>query len=354
MKKRLIVPVISALGLLLVIAWMANIFNDRVVPGLESPASNLDGDAIPVLVKKIPIVEPVPGTIVAKQSTEISSRILARIDKILVRAGDNVEQGDLLIQLEQTDLQSRSAQAVEHVNGIEARFKEATQQHERIEALFEQGMIARSEMDKTKASKDSLQAELSQAKQQLNEMQTSLQYSHITAPISGRIIDRYAEPGDTASPGEKLLSLYNPLSLRVEAHVRERLAIGLRVGSELSVEVPSLHRVLSGTIDEIVPAANAGARSFKVDVLMQYSAEMLPGMFARLLFSLAKEERILVPADRIASVGQLDIIWVLTNGGSQKRIVTLGKRHNDLVEVLTGIDRTDMILPILSKSSIPD
>lgn len=354
MIKRLLVPVISALGLLLIIGWMANIFNDRVVPGLEHPASNLEGDAMPVILKKIPIVEPVPGTIVAKQSTNISSRILARIDKILVRAGDNVEQGALLIQLEQTDLLSRRAQAAEQVNGIEARSKEATLQHERIEELFGQGMVARSEMDKTKASMDSLRAELSQAKQRLNEMHTSLQYSRITAPISGRIVDRYAEPGDTASPGEKLLSLYNPLSLRVEAHVREQLALGLRVGDELSIEVPSLHRVLSGTIDEIVPAANAGARSFEIDVLMQYSADMLPGMFARLLFNLAEEERLLIPVDRTVSVGQLDIIWVLTNGSSQKRIITLGKRHNELVEVLTGLDKTDLILPIQKKSSIAD
>ena len=346
MKTKFIIPAACILGLALAVAWMANIFNDRVPPGTVESAAQAVGDAVPVVTGEIMIVEPVPGTIVAKQATDISSRILARVEKILVRAGDTVKKGDLLIQLEQADLLSRQAQATELVNGAKARLKEADLQNKRIKELFKQGMVARSELDQTQASTDFLQAELSQAQQLLNETQTTLLYSTITAPISGRIVDRYAEPGDTATPGGTLLSLYNPQSLRIEAHVREQLALSLNIGDAVSIQVPSLSRELQGTIDELVPAANAGARSFQIHVLMDYSVDLLPGMFARLLFDLRKEERILVPTDRIARVGQLDIAWVLSDGSSQKRLVTTGKKYNDLIEVLSGINEGDRILPV--------
>ncbi|MBQ74943.1 MAG: efflux transporter periplasmic adaptor subunit [Gammaproteobacteria bacterium] len=346
MKTKLIIPAACILGLALAVAWMTNIFNERISPGTVASAAQPVGDPMPVVAREITIVEPVPGTIVAKQATDISSRILARVEKILVRAGDTVKQGDLLIQLEQTDLLSRQAQATELVSGTRARLKEADLQNKRIKELFAQGMVARAELDQTQAATDSLQAELSQAQQLLNEKQTTLLYSTITAPISGRIVDRYAEPGDTATPGRTLLSLYNPQSLRIEAHVREQLALSLNIGDAVSIEVPSLNRKLQGTIDELVPAANAGARSFQIHVLMDYSVDLLPGMFARLLFDRRNEERILVPIDRIATVGQLDIVWVLLEGGSQKRLVTTGKKYNDLVEVLSGLNEGDRILPI--------
>jgi RND family efflux transporter MFP subunit len=346
MKTKLLLPFISILGLILAAIWMTNIFNNRVSPGIVKSAPLPTSAGIPVVVKEIPIVEPVPGTIVANQATDISSRILARIEKIFVRAGDTVKQGELLIQLEQTDLLSRKAQATELVNGIKARLIEANLQNGRISELFRKGMVARAQLDQSRAAADSLQAELSRAQQLLNEMQTSLLYSTITAPISGRIVDRYAEPGDTATPGTRLLSLYNPQSLRIEAHVRERLALSLKYGDSVLIEIPSLDRRLQGTIDELVPAANAGARSFQIHVLMAYSVDMLPGMFARLLFEVAEEERMLIPANRVASVGQLNIVRVLSGEGSEKRLITTGKRYDDLIEVLSGLDRTDKLLEI--------
>jgi RND family efflux transporter MFP subunit len=346
MTKKILLPAISFIALGLVIAWMANLFNDRTEPGVSEQTDGYVGEATLVILQDVPIIEAVPGTIIAKQATDISSRILARIEQINVRAGDSVKKGQKLVQLEQTDLQSRKAQASEQVRSVEARLTEATLQLQRFQDLFEKRMVARSELDSAIANEESLQAELSQAKQLLIEMQSALEFSTILAPISGRIIDRYKEPGDTASPGEKILSLYNPLSLRVEANVRERIALGLSLGESLTIEIPSLQRQLSGTIEEIVPAANAGSRSFQIQVMMDYSTGMLPGMFTRLKFELRKEKRLLVPTDNIASVGQIDVVWVQNESRVEKRIITTGKTYNQMTEVLTGLGETDQILPV--------
>ncbi len=346
MSRKAIVPLLCFLGLVIVMAWMADLFQERVPPGLLPVDGEKAVGAVPVVVTTVPIVEPIAGTIVARQATDISSRILARIEEVTVRAGSLVARGDLLIQLEKSDLMAREIQAIEHIRSIEARLKETRAQNDRLDELLKKGMVSRSEFDASQADFDPASADLSQARQRLNEMQVSLAYSTIVAPIDGRIVDRYAEPGDTASPGVTLLSLYNPMSLRVEAHVREQLALKLDTGDTVLIEVPSLKRTVRGSIEEVVPAANAGARSFQIQVMMDYSVDMLPGMFARLLFELSEEQRILVPFDRIASVGQVDLVWVRFGDARQKRIVTTGKRRGDMIEVLSGLDESDQVFPI--------
>ena len=96
------------------------------------------------------------------------------------------------------------------------------------------------------------------AVQALEEAKTALGYTEILAPFDGRVVDRFAEPGDTAQPGTKLLALYNPLSLRVEAQVREVVALGLEVGQDLQVEIPAMQKIVDAVIQERVPAADPG------------------------------------------------------------------------------------------------
>jgi multidrug resistance efflux pump len=123
-----------------------------------------------------------------------------------------------------------------------ARLKEAQQSLERAENLQSQGLVAKAVLDEARASHDALQAESNTAKRAVEEAEVAISYTEIRSPFDGRVIDRFAEPGDTASPGERLLSLYNPLSLRIEAAVRESLALPLRVNAEVEVEIPALQR----------------------------------------------------------------------------------------------------------------
>jgi multidrug efflux pump subunit AcrA (membrane-fusion protein) len=102
------------------------------------------------------------------------------------------------------------------------------------------------------------------------------------ASKSGRIVDRLAEPGDTARPGEPLLVLYDATSLRLEAPVLEQLAIKLRARQELKVYIDALQREVVSTVDEIVPQADAPSRSFLVKASVPRSEDLYEGMFGRL------------------------------------------------------------------------
>lgn len=344
--KKWLIPVAAIAVLLLVIAWMAGAFRDKVAPGLVPLETTSPADAVILQRETVTVREPVPASIGARQATTISSRTLARITSISVRAGDAVSQGQLLIELERSDVESRLQQARERVRAVEARLTEARQSLDRAEELYRQRLVAAAMLDEARANHDALKAELASARQASREAEVALGFTEIRAPIDGRVVERFAEPGDTASPGDKLLSLYNPTSLRVEAAVRERLAVGLRLGQELQVEIPALDLTLPARIEELVPAADPGSRSFMVKAQVDGGGTLLPGMYARMLIPAGAEELVLVPADRVVSYGQLQIVWVVSEGHVDRRFIRTGREvRPGMLEVLSGLDAGDAVIP---------
>jgi RND family efflux transporter MFP subunit len=329
------------------IAWMAGLFVEKIPPGSNTIVQADMGEPIAVKVSDVIIIENVPASVEATQATLISARLMARIFTVEVRAGDSVSKGDLLLELENSDIKAQVQQAEALIRANSARLKEARQNLGRVKELQSGGVMSVADLDKAQANYDTLVAESAGASQALEEARTALSYTKIVAPFDGRVVDRFAEPGDTAQPGTKLLALYNPMSLRIEAQVREHLALGLEVGQPLQVEIPSLDKIVDAVIEERVPAADPGSRSFLIKAGVAFDPAMLPGMYARLLVPAGSGKQLLIPADRVVHVGQLDLVWVYQDGQSYRRFVRIGQVVQDgQVEILAGLAEGDLVLPL--------
>lgn len=345
--KKIFLPLLAIVGLLLMIGWMAGLFTDKIQPGMNTVAPSVSGEPVAVKAMDIIITEKVPASVEATQATIISSRLLARIVAVSVRAGDSVSKGDLLLELESSDIRAQVQQAEAQIRANTARLTEARQNLDRVRQLQGGGVMSVADLDKAQAIHDTLVADLSGATQALEEARTALGYTRILAPFDGRVVDRFAEPGDTAQPGSKLLALYNPLSLRVEAQVRESLALGLEVGQTVQVEIPAVQTIHDAVIEERVPAADPGSRSFLVKAGMAYDNKLLPGMYARLLVPSGTGRQLLIPAERVVHVGQLDLVWVYQDGQSYRRFVRIGQVvDGDQLEILAGLDEGELVLPL--------
>ena len=355
--RKLLLPVIALFILLLMVAWLAGSFDEKVSPTVNqeinqtSNIANFDkANTYKVVERSDEIFEPVAASVEAKLTTIISSRMLARINTIAVSAGDKVKKGDLLVELEQSDLQSQVLQTKQNIIALQARHKEAKQNFERSKELLAKELISTFNFDKANADYQSIVAELTAAEQRLAQAKTTLSYATLTAPMSGLIVDRFAQPGDTAQAGAKLLSLYNPLLLRVEAQVREQLALTLTLGQKIDIELPSINKTITGEIEEIVPAANTGSRSFLIKTRITHNEHLLPGMYARMLIPAGEQVSLTIPSDKISHVGQLDFVWVNVNGSIQRRFVRLGKAQaNNMVTVISGLQSGDEIFTPLAK-----
>jgi RND family efflux transporter MFP subunit len=343
--RRWIYSLLSLLLLLLLIAVMAGSFNKQIEPDLLTLHPKDTGDTYRVQWRRIAGAESVPATVEARETTIVASRLLARVDEILVRAGDYVEPGQLLARLEKKDLAARAAQAEERLRGLRARRDETIQNLQRAEELHQRQLIADADLDAARANALAIAGDLAAAEQALVEAQTALSYAEIRSPLAGRVVERFAEPGDTVSPGAKLVSLYNPFSLRIEAWVRESIALTLQEGQVLKVDIPALGRSLEARIEERVPAADPGSRAFRIKAMLPSEPGLLPGLYARLAVPRGEEEVMIIPEERIARVGQLNVAWVQGADGPVRRFLRLGEPLGEgMIVVTAGLAAGDELL----------
>jgi RND family efflux transporter MFP subunit len=344
-----IVGIVIALGLLAgVMAYLAGFFEEKITTDFSAvlPATDT-GQVVVVKVTAQPLIEQAAGTLRAKVETVISPIITATISSIAVWAGDEVQVGEELVTLDSRELKARVDQAQQAAVAAKARLNQTEKDLARVQRIMkaDPGAVSKAERDRMQTSLRTARAELVRLRRQKDEAQTALSYSKLTAPIAGRIVERLADPGDTARQGEPLLRMYDPTTLRLEASVRESVASKLAKGQQLSAEIDALKKQYSVVVDEIVPSADPGSRSFLVKVSLPDGAGLYPGMFGRLMIPLGQTEKIIIPRAAVTHVGQLDFVTVKTKQGPVRRYVRLGQPSvDDRVEIISGLSPGEQIL----------
>ena len=350
MKPALkIIGICLALVLLAgVMAYLAGFFEAKISVDYSGAVPSAQGDSVyTVEVITEPLVEQSAGTVRAKVETVISPVVTATISSITVRSGDQVKQGEVVVRLDSRELKARAEQARQAVVAAKATRARVEKDFKRKQSIHkaDAGAVSRADLDRAQAAVSTTRAQLLRAQRQEDEAKTALSYSTLTAPIAGRVVERYADPGDTARQGEPLLRMYDPDTLRLEASVRESVASKLTKGQQLSVRIDALQKEFAGSVDEIVPSADPGSRSFLVKVSLSSSAGLYPGMFGRLLVPIGQIDRIYIPQNAVTRVGQLDFVIVKTTEGTARRYVRLGEQAaDDRVEAISGLSAGDRIL----------
>jgi RND family efflux transporter MFP subunit len=265
---------------------------------------------------------------------------MATIEEITVVAGDQVEKGQTLIRLDAKEYQSRLAQAKRALEAATANREQAEKQFQRVQLLQKQNAASRSDFGNASRDVQVTIADEARGMQAVRETEVMLSYATIAAAKSGRIVDRTAEPGDIAQPGQPILTLYDETSLRLEAPVMEHLAVNLKAADELDVKVDALDRVFRATVDEIVPQADAPSRSFLVKASLPKSEDLYEGMFGRLLIPAGTRRHLCLNTDAVVRIGQLEFVdVVLPDGIIERRLIMSGSLGMPgRQEVLSGVD----------------
>ncbi|EMI52506.1 efflux RND transporter periplasmic adaptor subunit [Rhodopirellula sallentina] len=339
---RLVAFVGAIVVLVGTVAWLSGMMGEKIEPGWSPAQGTVLTDQPTDTVHEVEksYTEEAVGTLKASSRTIVSSKLLAMIDEITVTAGDEVEKGQLLIRLDDEEYQSRLAQAQRALEAATANREQAEKQFARMQTLMKQNAASRSDFDNASRDLQVTIADEAKAKQAMREAEVMLSYTVIKASKSGRIVDRSAEPGDIAQPGQPILTLYDSTSLRLEAPVMEHLAVKLHAGDQLNVRVDALDRTFPAIVDEIVPQADAPSRSFLVKASLPKSDDLYEGMFGRLLVPAGERRHLCLPTDAIVRIGQLEFVdVVLPDNNIERRLIKSGQLGvPGRQEVLSGLD----------------
>jgi RND family efflux transporter MFP subunit len=351
----LITFVTAAVALVVVVAamlWLSGALRrGRIEPDAPVPPSPVAArpatQPLTVRMQTRPYLADIVGSVQAENRTQIAARLVANIAEMRVSAGDRVQAGDVVTILDDRDLRARVAQANETLKSAEARRDLAGIELARVTDMVARNVASEFELDRVRAMNAGAVADVARFQQAVTEAQVALSDTQIRSSISGIVIDRLAEPGDQASPGKPLLTVYDPTRLRVQASARESYVGRLHIGQELAVFIDVLDQERAGVVREIVPQADPSSRSFDVKVHLNDSRDLLPGMFARLRLPLDPRQQIEIPLSAVRSVGQVQFVQVLDPAGGHvnRRAVRLGQVEGDRVAVLAGLAEGEQILP---------
>lgn len=334
-----LVAIIGTVAVTVLLMFLAGVFSPKVVPEATAVRRPLPDAAQIVAARliKVPRYETAVGTIEPIHQSSVASKILAKVVEVNVTAGQRVEEGDVLVRLNDDDLQSRLKQAEAQRDAAVARAQQAESDYSRGKQLIERNSIAQSEFDVMSTARRTSMAELQRSERSIEEARVFIDYATIRAPYSGLVVDKQVQAGDTVSPGQTLLTIYDPEQMQLVANVRESLAMKLQIGQSLTAKLEAFDHECLATVREVVPEADPSSRSFRVKVAGPCPPGIYSGMFGRLLLPLGDEELLLIPQDTIKRVGQLTLVDVVVGDEVIRRHVQIGRKHRGDVEVLSGL-----------------
>lgn len=338
--------VAATLGVTLLLVYLSGYFHRKVGSGGVAERSATTGNYLTVPVRRIeqPRFETAVGTVKPIHEIAVASNLLARVIDVRVKAGQPVAQGELLVKLDDADLIARVRQAEAALQAAEARRERALSAQARTERLLSGSAVSKSDHEAAVAEAQLSVAEVARQQQALQEAQVVLAYAEIKAPVAGTIVDRRVETGDTVSPGQILLTMYDPGRMQLVARVRESLAQQLQVGQRIKAQLESMGYACEATISEIVPEATAASRSFQVKVTGPCPPGVYSGMFGRISIPLEPEQLLVIPESAVRRVGQLTLVDVQSDGKVVRRSVQLGRQVGSDVEVLAGLSEGQTVV----------
>ncbi|HEB61144.1 MAG TPA: efflux RND transporter periplasmic adaptor subunit [Phycisphaeraceae bacterium] len=345
--RQVVLGIISVVVIVLLMLRLTGAFHEKVDSSNEAEKAEIRSSAgvktISVSLVEIPRNESAVGTVEAVHQTAVASRLLSRVNKVNVQAGQLVKKGDILVELDQAELVARLKEAEAAVEVAEAKLDLARIEYESTMEAFRKNAAKKIEVDRAKAAKSEAEAAKIRAVQGKHQAEIVLGYATIRSQFDGKVVDKLVEAGDTVSPGQTLLTMYDPKRMQLVASVRESLAKRLVPGSEIDVVVPAIGYGCRGNISEIVPQAEAATRTFQVKVIGPCPEGVYAGMFGRLMIPLGIEKGLVIPYEAVRRIGQLDIVDVVEDGELHRRAVQLGRRLGENVEVLSGLAEGELV-----------
>ena len=324
------------------------------------PASVVRGITLETVKSaNVPETQEIVGTVRARTSAVVSTRIPGTVSMLRVREGDRVRKGQLMAQLDAQENQSNAAAAAAGVDEARRGLDEALSRKrlaettfDRYQKLFSEQAVSRQEFDVKQSERDlaaqgvaRAEARLKQAQEGARSAGTMADYTRIVAPIAGIITSRQADLGATVFPGQPLMTIEDEGSYQLELAIPEGMASMVRPGTPVQVTLDAQGSSFAAKIGEIVPAADPASRTFAAKIGLTRKG-LTSGMFGRGTIALGRDvNSMMVARGAIVERGALTSVWAIDKDNvARMRLVKTGRTVGDRVEILSGLSDGERIV----------
>ena len=237
-----------------------------VVPGRDTVARTINATGTLAARREIPVGVVGEG---------------GRVLQVYADSGDWVSQGDILVSVDRS-VQAQQAAALEAQIGVtRADLQLAQNELDRAMQLVARGFISKADVDRKTATRDATRARVNVANAQLAETRARNARLDIRAPVSGYVLERNVETGQTVSAGSGILfRIAKDGQLELQTKLSEDDLAQVDVGIPATVTPVGTDRVFSGNIWQISPMIDAQSRQGMARVALPFDKALRPGGFA--------------------------------------------------------------------------
>jgi membrane fusion protein (multidrug efflux system) len=290
-------------------------------------------EAAKVEIMAMPQTITAVGSLRSDESITVRPEVAGRISAILFQEGQRVTKGATLIRLDSSVNQAEVQQS-------RANLKLAQSKYDRAVDLAKSNFISGQ-------AKDEAENNLRVAEAAVQLAEARLAKTEIRAPFSGIIGLRVVSIGDYVKEGADVVNLESIDPLKVDFRVPEIYMKQIQVGQTLRVQLDALPGDgFDGKVFAVNPLVDAAGRAIVIRALVRNSDTSLrPGMFARVrLITRDEKGALTVPEQAIVPQGDEQFVFRIADGRAQRVKIDVGQRRDGRVEVLRGLDASDMVV----------
>ena len=296
--------------------------------GKESETENATDSNAKTLVRVKKVTEqPVEqlieltGTVQPFKNNDIATTIPGRIDKIMVEVGDRVNKGQVLVEMDKTNLIQTKLQ-----------LQNAEKELARVDTLYRLGSATQQQFDQLTSQVDVTREVI----RNLEENTT------LTSPIDGVVTARNFDPKNIYGGSPAILTVMQLSPVKVLINISEVYFPNLKTGMDVKIKLDVYpDKIIDGKVYLIHPTISETSRTFVAEVsIPNTDMAIRPGMFARVIVNFGTMNRVVVPDQAVVKqMGTNNkFVFVVENGKAYQKKVELGRRDGDSYELISGVN----------------
>jgi RND family efflux transporter MFP subunit len=298
--------------------------------------------------KAIPleIVETTLGALEAFKDPKIAAEISGRLTKISVRAGEKVRQGQLIAEIDPSDIAQQHNADQADIRRLQALLTQQERLVTRQNELVQKSFISKNAVDDASAQRDALRSQLDAAQARAALSANNLRKTRVVAPFDGSIEKQIAAVGEYLKLGDPIVTLISNSRLRANLPFPETAAQRLKLGQTVRLKSPLLpDALIEGTIEDIRPTLTDGSRAIEVIARIDNPGETLKGGGSVDAFVVidVREAAVMVPEQSVVLRPAGKVVYAVVDGKAEQRLVQTGGKQAGLVEIVSGLKAGEVV-----------
>ncbi|TXC65822.1 efflux RND transporter periplasmic adaptor subunit [Piscinibacter aquaticus] len=331
--KRHLKWIVPLLVVLLVGAGVLRALDKRrteqasAAPARETLALDL-APADVVVAKTVPLARTleVSGGLKAVNTALVKAKVAAELRVLSVREGDRVKAGQVIGQLDTSELDWRLRQAEQQASSARAQLDIARRTLENNRALVAQGFISPTGLETSVNNEAAARANHEAALAAMELARKTRADATLVAPIAGLVSQRLAQPGERVPLDARIVEIVDLARVELEAAVAPEDVVQLAIGQTARLQVDGLPEAMTARVARINPSAQTGSRSVLVYLALDPHPALRQGLFARGRVAVDEAQALAVPLAAVRTDLSQPYVLQVQDGKAVLKTVTLGAR----------------------------